>query len=197
MEHLNRALKEWAIAVDALEQGDMILLLRKGGIREQGGTFSVDHQRVLLYPTYEHQNPHLLKPPYDTKVHPVESGWHPGEIYIGSFADITDIFQVTETTVVQALSPYHIWNAQFVEERLNWKPKTPLYVLALRVFKLAESCSIPYQKRYGGCRSWLDLNDEIGSVEGCRRAIATAIPVLATSAYQERLRQIKTVLAKD
>jgi len=34
------ALKEWAVAVDALEQGKTIMLLRKGGIHEQGGRFS-------------------------------------------------------------------------------------------------------------------------------------------------------------
>jgi len=51
------ALKEWA-AVDALEQGKTImLLLRKGGIHEQGGRFKVAQNQILLYPTHEHQQP--------------------------------------------------------------------------------------------------------------------------------------------
>ena len=58
------ALKEWAVATDVLERGETILLLRKGGIREEGKHFRVAHDEVLLYPTYEHQQPHLLKPQY-------------------------------------------------------------------------------------------------------------------------------------
>jgi hypothetical protein len=164
MEHFSHALKEWAIAVNALERGETILLLRKGGIREQGGKFSVERDRVLLYPTYEHQKLHLLKSPYDEDVHPVAS----------------------EATVVDALYPYHVWNAQFVEERLKWKPKSPLYVLTLRVFKLSEPRLIPYQSEYGGCRSWIDLQASI--------ALEGATPVLTDIAYSEQIHQIRELV---
>lgn len=43
------ALKEWAVAVDVLEQGKMIMLLRKGGIKEEGNCFQVVDDQVLLY----------------------------------------------------------------------------------------------------------------------------------------------------
>ena len=55
------ALKEWAVTVDALAQGTQILLLRKGGIHEEGKDFRVIHPEFLLYPTYEHQREDLLK----------------------------------------------------------------------------------------------------------------------------------------
>ncbi|BCX07554.1 MAG: hypothetical protein KatS3mg066_1413 [Fischerella sp.] len=35
------ALKEWAVAVTALEAGKTIMLLRKGGIHERNGRFQV------------------------------------------------------------------------------------------------------------------------------------------------------------
>lgn len=57
----NHALKEWAVAVDALAEGKTILLLRKGGIKEEGNRFRVAYEEILLYPTYEHQQPNLLK----------------------------------------------------------------------------------------------------------------------------------------
>ena len=44
--NLTSALKEWAVAVEALEQGKTIMLLRKGGISEQGGRFQVKSDRV-------------------------------------------------------------------------------------------------------------------------------------------------------
>lgn len=156
------ALKEWAVAVDALEKGQTIMLLRKGGIREQGGRFQVAHDQVLLYPTYEHQQPFLLKPEYAEQVTPVTSGWHPETVRIGSWARITDIFQVADERVVNALLPFHIWNEQFISDRLKWKPRQPLYILLLRTYKLAQVQMIPYQAIYSGCKSWIDLTEPIG-----------------------------------
>lgn len=182
MEQLNQALKEWAIAVNALEQGDTILLLRKGGIRETGGKFSVESDRVLLYPTYEHQKPELLKANYANHVEPVPSGWHPEQVKISSVAKITHIFQVTEAERVQALQPFHVWNERFVSERLKWKPKSPLYVLLLRVARFAEPRMIDYREEYGGCRSWIALQEAF--------VIDTAIPVLDDTQYEARVAEI-------
>ena len=102
---LTAALKEWAVAIDALEQGKTICLLRKGGIREKGGRFDVDRQQVLLYPTYEHQKPELLKSEYADKVTPVESGWHPAKVNITSWAKITDILTLQTNKKVGAMPP--------------------------------------------------------------------------------------------
>jgi hypothetical protein len=55
----SHALKEWAVAVNALESGKTIMLPRKGGIHEQSGRFQVAHEQILLYPTYEHQLPNI------------------------------------------------------------------------------------------------------------------------------------------
>lgn len=180
------ALKEWAVAVDALTRGDTIMLLRKGGIREQGGRFTVKSDRVWLYPTYEHQKPHLLEPEYANAVEPVASGWHPEVIPIRSYADITDIFQVSEAETVKALLPYHIWNDRFASERFNWKPSQPLYVLLLRVYRLGKEQKIPYRPEYGGCRSWIDLAQTIDAKR--------SIPVLDEDDYQARAREIQDVI---
>mgnify|MGYP001147120489 CR=1 FL=1 len=87
MKTTTTALKEWNVAVNALANGHTIMLLRKGGIREQRGNFTIAHQQVLLYPTFEHQQPHLLKPKYTNQVQIVDSGWHPEKIKISSFAN--------------------------------------------------------------------------------------------------------------
>ena len=44
---INNALKEWAIAINALETGNTIMLLRKGGILEKGGCYRVAQSRLL------------------------------------------------------------------------------------------------------------------------------------------------------
>jgi hypothetical protein len=176
------ALKEWAVAIDALAQGQTIMLLRKGGIREQGGRFQVAENEVLLYPTYEHQKPELLKSEYAEKVQPVEAGWHPEMIKIKSWAEITDILPVDEESVVQALLPFHIWNEKFVSERLKWKPKQPLYVLLLRTYQLSHVHEIVYRSEYGGCRSWIDLVDPI--------LLKESRPVLSDEDYSRQVNQV-------
>lgn len=181
------ALKEWAVAVDALERGKTIMLLRKGGIKEEGNRFKVAHNPILLYPTYEHQQPNLLKAEYATQVTPVTSGWHPETVRIGSWAEITDILLVSDETAVATLLPYHIWNEQFVSDRLRWKPRQSLFILLLRTYQLLQPQIIPYRPEYGGCRSWIDLSEQIN--------IKGIVPVLDDTAYTQQVTQIRNLLA--
>lgn len=181
------ALKEWAVAVDALEEGKTILLLRKGGIREEGNQFKVAHDEVLLYPTFEHQQPDFLKPEYASKVSPVESGWHPETVRIGAWAKITDIFMVSYEPSVKALLPYHVWNEQFVSDRLKWKHRQPVYILLLRTYKLPQPQFVPYQPEYGGCKSWIDLIEQV--------SIADAVPVLSDTDYIKQATAIRAAIA--
>lgn len=180
------ALKEWATAVAALEAGKTIMLLRKGGIQEEGNRFKVACEQVLLYPTFEHQRPDLLKADYASQVQPVESGWHPETIRIGSWAKITDIFQVSDEQTVAELLPFHIWNVQFVSDRLKWKPRQPLYILLLRTYKLGKIHTIPYRQEYGGCKSWLDVAEPI-SIEGL-------MPVLDDETYSQQAEKISKIV---
>jgi hypothetical protein len=179
-------LKEWAVATDALERGETITLLRKGGIREEGKHFRVAHDEVLLYPTYEHQQQHLLKPRYADLVTPVPSGWHPETVRIGAWAKITDILEISEKETVEALLPYHVWNEQFAAERFGWKPRFPLYVLLLRTYRLAQDRVIPYRAEYGGCKSWIDLQEPI--------AIDGMTPVLSDTEYARQVAEIRAIV---
>lgn len=181
------ALKEWAIAIQALLDGQTILLMRKGGIREERGRFEVQHRRVWLYPTYEHQRPEWLKEPYAHKVEPVESGWHPETIEIQGWADITHIFSVSEAIALEKLQPLHIWTETFATERFNWKPRSPLYLLLLRTYRLQSALTIPYSDAYKGCRSWIDLEQEIDP--------SVAIPVLSDEMYQNQIEHITSAIS--
>ncbi|MEM6350985.1 MAG: DUF1802 family protein [Cyanobacteria bacterium P01_D01_bin.14] len=184
---LNHALKEWSVAVEALMAGDTSLLLRKGGIRERAGKFTVPYEQVLLYPTYEHQRPELLKPDYQASVTPVPSGWHPETVTISGWAKIEQVVQVLDADRVRALLPLHIWNEQFVTDRLRWKPQQPLYVLLLRVYALLTPQIIDWRPDYGGCRSWI----EVPPVE-----IADASPVVTDDAQTERIHTLETALQR-
>jgi len=180
------ALKEWSVAVNALEKGKTMMLLRKGGIHEQGGVFQVAHNRVLLYPTYEHQQAFMLKTEYTHLVYPVTSGWHPETIRIGSWAEITDILPVSDESIVNDLLPFHIWNEFFISDRLKWKPNKPLYILLLRTYKLSHPQEIPYLSRYGGCKSWIDIKQTI--------SLENSQPVLSESNYSQHVSTIRGII---
>ena len=55
------ALKEWAVTVRALAEGEQLVTLRKGGIREVGRHFELEHDRFFLYPTFDHQRNDLVR----------------------------------------------------------------------------------------------------------------------------------------
>ncbi|MGB3299979.1 MAG: DUF1802 family protein [Phormidesmis sp.] len=158
---LTTALKEWSVAIDALANGETILLLRKGGIKEHQGKFVAEANQVVLFPTFEHQKPELLKPQYQSAVKPVIKGWHPETITLKAWANITHIFLTDDADKVARLSAFHIWQSNLAQERLKWKPKQPLYVLALRTYRLPEPIVLNWRESYGGCRSWLPLADKI------------------------------------
>lgn len=180
------ALKEWAVAVDALTQAETILLFRKGGIREQGGAFRIEQSHFWLYPTFEHQKPHLLKPQYANQVIPVASGWHPETVKIQAWAEMTQMFEISEASVILDLLPFQIWTEAFLAERLKWKPRLPLSVLLLRVYRLAHPHMIPYDQAYGGCKSWVEL----GAL-----ASEPAIPVLTDATYAQQVQTISQIIS--
>ncbi len=197
MYSITHALKEWAIALESLEQGKTIMLLRKGGIKESQGKFLVPRDgaerplrdRILLYPTYEHQQPALLKPEYQSRVTPVVSGWHPQQVTISSWAEITDVLPVSEENTVKALLPFHIWNEQFIGDRLKWKPHQPIYILLLRTYKLLTSQVIDYRPQYGGCTSWLDLDSAID--------IDNTQPILTDDIYNQLATKIRQIVGSN
>jgi hypothetical protein len=189
MSSITHALKEWAIALESLEQGKTIMLLRKGGIKEINGKFLVPYNRILLYPTYEHQQPALLKPGYQSCVTPVASGWHPQQVTISSWAEITDVLPVSEENTVKALLPFHIWNEQFITTRLKWKPRQPIYILLLRTYKLLAPQVIDYLPQYGGCTSWIDIASAID--------IDNTQPILTEDNYQQLNTEIRQIVGNN
>jgi hypothetical protein len=182
---LIHSLKEWAIAVSALATGKTIMLLRKGGIREGSKQFPIKHRTIWLYPTYEHQKPHLLKPEYSNQVTEVISGWHPTTIEIQSCAEITNILNIDSLETLKKIEPYHIWNQQMISDRFHWKPQQPLVILLLKVSNLSTAITIPYHQSYSGCKSWIDLQKPIST--------KNLKSVLSDEQYQQQVDNILSI----
>jgi len=152
------ALKEWAVIVHALLEGEQILDVRKGGLREDGRHFAVQSERVWLYPTAEHQKADLLEEPYRHWIELAPTSPVGQPIRIDGWADIVRIATVTEPEQLEAIASRLIWTSDYAESRFNWKKRDPLWVLALRVHRLLEPITVPWRDEYGGCTSWVDLD---------------------------------------
>ncbi|HZY57695.1 MAG TPA: DUF1802 family protein [Rubrobacteraceae bacterium] len=171
MDSLQQALKEWAVAVRALERGETALVVRKGGIREKA--FAVPRARFLLFKSYEHQKPEQLKPAYHELLRSIPERRDDGPVVFTSFAEVRGAYEVSETEELEALDPYHIWTHAYAERRLKWRPKKPLTVLVLRTYVLPEPVELEYRAEYGGCKSWIELEKNVLTA-GSRPAIDDA-----------------------
>src|SRR3954454_12242021 len=119
-----QALKEWAVTVQALGDGEQIVLVRKGGIREEAREFRVEEQAFLLYTTYEHQRPDLLQPPYRARLDAVLAARPaPGTVRLGYWGDVPDSSETLAPADLAPLAPQYIWTTTSAEERLRWRPK--------------------------------------------------------------------------
>jgi hypothetical protein len=184
LDSLRYALKEWAVAVKALERGETALVVRKGGIREKA--FAVPKTRFLLLPGYEHQRPELLKRKHRHLMDEIPDLTDDGPLHFSSFAEVAGAYEISEPEELTAVDPHHMWTSEYAESRFKWRPKKPLTVLVLRTYLLPETVELPYVDEYGGCKSWIELQETV-PVEG-------AIPALSEEDFHEHIAPAQRVL---
>ena len=181
------ALKEWAVAVNALAKGEQIMILRKGGIHRDDKEFRMVHPEFLLYPTFEHQKAELLKEEFHGELASTlaeDNG--PGLFTVSCWAEVSDIFELRDQETLQMLSPHHIWTSSYAAKRLHWRPKHPLTVALLRVYTLEQPQALPVLDQYEGCKSWVNLGQDI--------FLGNMSPVLADDEYARKADAIRQTL---
>ncbi|MEA2265296.1 MAG: hypothetical protein QOE27_879 [Solirubrobacteraceae bacterium] len=174
------AFKEWAVTVRALAEGEQLITLRKGGVREPSKHFRVEHERFFLYPTFDHQRSDLVRESHQPELRrALEEGvWADGEpsvhqlhhgpsvqppdrVRIRAWAEIAAQYTITDSRTVDALSPFYVWTPDYAEKRLEWKRRHPLHVLLLRTYRIPRPVTVKVKDEYGGCRSFLELQREL------------------------------------
>lgn len=181
------AFKERASVVEALGCGEQILILRKGGIHEKGKKFDVAHEEFFLFPTFEHQNPKDLKPKKEAALKSVlENKPSPKALPIRYYAVVQESFWIWEEQMLKQLDPFHAWSWDCVKARFDWGGQRGLFGIIVRIFSLPETLILENLKRYGGCRSWVELEPSIKT--------AGLKPVLPDNVFQEKEGEITRVL---
>ncbi len=150
--------KEWQVVCDALASGRQSILLRKGGIHEGRHGFSFAHELFFLFPTRFHALAEQVREG-EVKVRPE---WQPGDVIrITHHAEAVWAVTLTDWEQVAALEPLHIYSEQTVRDRFDWEGKGmasgSIHLALVRVRELATPWKFPYEAKYGGCRSWLNL----------------------------------------
>jgi hypothetical protein len=182
------ALKEWAVLVDAMKRGELVAMVRKGGIREQRAGFSVRHDRFLFYPTFFHEKVNELAPRYAASLETSHANKpETGTIRIDAVADVVGVWQVSDLESLRAIEGEHGLSWSAVESRFHYKNKPGVQVVAVRVSTLAEPVVVPEIRRYLGCVSWVQLDDGID--------VSNVNPVLDDASLMMRVARIRNALS--
>ncbi len=149
------ALKEWASVVEALGEGRQVVLARKGGIADPA--FGVDSSRFYLYPTYFHQGEMQART----------------EVMVTHWCEVVRLWSVREVAELERFSHLVAMPLESLLTRYRFRPDQALHVIGVRVWQLAAAQRVAYKDAYGGCTSWISLDDEI-DVDGSTLVLSEA-----------------------
>ena len=184
------ALKEWSITCQALREGRQIVLLRKGGIHDAEGIFTLEHNTFWLQPTYLHQSQSQVKPPH-RDLFETAAQRAPGEdekfISLRLLAKVEKVFALSPADENRLLAVEHIWSESHIVLRYDYKPKHPLLCVALRIYERAEPHRVVMRPEFQGCRSWIELAEPLDA-----RGV---LPVLDDAAFARQMQQLDAALA--
>lgn len=152
------AFKEWEVVCEALKSGRQDLILRKGGIHEGREGFSFAHEEFVLFPTRFHAQGDFVT----VECPPAKPEWQAGdEVVIDTRVKVTKALTLTDWEEVQALAGRHVWTEETIRDRFFWEGKGmasgSIHVAFVEVEELGEPLKLEYGKRYGGCRSWVEI----------------------------------------
>jgi hypothetical protein len=146
------AFKEWAIVCDSMLRGETSLIFRKGGIAEGRDGFRFKHGRFFLFPTYFHEQIARTRLPLDRDLEPGSD-----DVIISAYAEVEFTRWVDNLSPLPALDSLHVLNPDVIAERFRYDETPGLHLAFLRVYRLTRPWILPFDRSFGGCRSWVNL----------------------------------------
>jgi len=163
------ALKEWASAISALGRGEQVILIRKGGLADP--TFGVEAERFYLFPTNFHDG----------------GGDATAHVSITHWAEVVRTWRVRELEALYRLEPMVVFDRETLDTRYRFRADQAIHVIAVRTYALPSATHVKMHDGYGGCRSWVSVDEEI-DIDGSH-------PVLHPAELNERIERIDALLA--
>ncbi|WZO97171.1 DUF1802 family protein [Isosphaeraceae bacterium EP7] len=175
------AFKEWAGICDALADGRQSILLRKGGIAEEGGRFVPEHPAFWLYPTRLHESQQGLRAEAPSQVQSP-----PGTVPLYVLAVAEVVLHLDRETDLATLGDLHIWTDETIQKRFHYR--TPgIWVLGVRAYRPEAPIVLEVTPEQAGCKTWVPLD----------RPITTAglVPVLEDASHALRMDRLRELAA--
>lgn len=162
------ALKEWSTVIDALARGEQVILIRKGGIADPA--FAIEADRFYLYPTYFHQG----EP--DSRESVAVTHW----------CEVVRTWTIHDRGELERLEPHVALPRETIDTRYRFRPDQALYVIGVRTWALAAPGRVRFVDAYGGCRSWISIDESID--------IAASEAVLSEKELDAQLERVERVI---
>jgi hypothetical protein len=173
--------KEWSSVCQAIADGRQTIIIRKGGIAEGRDGFSFKHREFYLFPTWFHEEAEKITEP--------QFAWSAdssGDVTIRCAVNVEWSGVVTDWSIAEALAPFHILREEVVRERFDYKDAPGVHVAFVRAFRLSTPWTFPNEKRFGGCRSWVELPEPASE--------PALVPVLSDSESAAQLAKLKQIM---
>ena len=193
------ALKEWAVTVRALAEGEQLVTLRSTA---EAGELGDDP--FFLYPTFEQQRMDLIRGSHQPELRrALEEGvWPDGEpplhalgrpgsvaqpdrVRIRAWAEVAATWTITDPRMVLELSPFHVWTPDYAVKRLAWRRRQPLSVVLLRAHRIPRPVTVRVKDDFGGVSPFVEIAREL-PFEGT--------PVLAESEFDRAREEITRIV---
>jgi len=181
------ALKEWDVICEALGSGRQVIVIRKGGIAEGRDGLRFEHEEFALLPTFFHQQSERVVPEADFAARQAGAEGERESVEIRHAATLVWHKVVTDRAVLSKLQSFHILAPSEVESRFGQKPGPGVQVALLRVYRLEPPQRVAWQKSFGGCRSWAEIDERL--LEACSR-----VSVLSDERFAELERELRAIL---
>jgi hypothetical protein len=149
----SHAFKEWSLVCDSMLQGTTSLIFRKGGIAEGRDGFRFRHESFFLFPTLFHEQVERLRLDPGTTVGLENSD----SVALVGYAHVEFTSWISDLGILEPLSDLHILKPEVLEQRYAYDEPKGLHLAMVRVFRISPVWVLPYQKSFGGCRSWIEL----------------------------------------
>lgn len=162
------ALKEWSSVIAALATGQQVILIRKGGIAD--AAFGIEAPQFYLYPTYFHQG--------ETEARP--------SVTISHWCEVVRAWSIRDLELLRRLEPLVAMPRDTLETRYRFRPDQAVHVIGVRTFRLTAPAEVRFRERYGGCLSWISVEEEI-DIEG-------SVPVLRDQELKAKIESVDALL---
>ena len=161
-------------------RGKTSLIFRKGGIAEVREGVRFQHERFFLFPTFFHEQADRLR--IDVRIVQPE----PDLVTFSAFVHVEFTRWIEDLSLLQSLSDLHILKPEVLEQRFAYDDPKGLHLAMIRVFSVIPAWSLPFQKSFGGCRSWVELPEAPAELR--------FTPVIDHAEHAARVQQVRAAV---